>query len=310
MGDRYYDRDDRERYGRDYGDTSGRGYDRSRDWNRRDEGRYGREDRGVMERAGDEVRSWFGDDDAARRREADERHGDRSWSDDRYRQSWRERGRGPDDWSARDSRGDRSYGEPSRDWTPRNLGRESSGRDWNAREFLGRNEYSGLEGSQWRTSGRGRDYGDDDRSWLGRGPNWGREFGWGNERHDPASGQYGESSGRFGTSSGRFAGRGPKGYQRSDERIREDVCDRLTMSGDVDASNIEVQVNAGEVTLRGTADSRYTRRAAEDLAEAIPGVKHVHNEIRVGQDQSGTGGAGGAMNAGTSGTAGARERVR
>jgi osmotically-inducible protein OsmY len=309
MADRYYDRDDRERYGRDYGEFSGRGYDRNRDWNRREEGRYGRDDRGFMDRAGDEVRSWFGDEDAARRREVDERRGDRdrSWSDDRSRPSWREQGRGADDWSSRDYRGV----DESRQWNQRPLGREPGQRDWSARDIVGREDYPG----RWRTSGRGRDYGDDDRSWLGRGPDWGSEFGWGPERREGTSGLYGEGSGRFGAPTGRFAGRGPKGYQRSDERIREDVCDRLTMNPEVDASNIEVQVNAGEVTLRGAADSRFTRRAAEDIAEAIPGVKHVHNEIRVSQEHTaGTGGAGGGMNAGTPGTAGAgsreRERVR
>src|SRR5687768_5171077 len=39
---------------------------------------------------------------------------------------------------------------------------------------------------------------------------------------------------------GRYAGRGPKGYQRSDERIKEEVCDRLTADPDVDALEIEV----------------------------------------------------------------------
>jgi hypothetical protein len=35
---------------------------------------YRHEDRGFFDRAGDEVRSWFGDDDAERRRELDQRH--------------------------------------------------------------------------------------------------------------------------------------------------------------------------------------------------------------------------------------------
>jgi len=49
--------------------------------------------------------------------------------------------------------------------------------------------------------------------------------------------------------SGRFAGRGPKGYERSDDRIREDVCDRLMDDPEVAASNLTVEVRGGEVIL-------------------------------------------------------------
>src|SRR4029077_3266456 len=35
---------------------------------------------------------------------------------------------------------------------------------------------------------------------------------------------------------GRYYGKGPKGYVRSDDRIRDDVCDRLSDDDDVDAS--------------------------------------------------------------------------
>jgi len=76
-------------------------------------------------------------------------------------------------------------------------------------------------------------------------------------------------------------GRGPKTYTRSDERIREDVNDRLTDDAWLDASEIEVQVAAGEVTLSGSVMSREDRRRAEDLAEHVSGVRHVQNNIRV-----------------------------
>jgi len=49
-----------------------------------------------------------------------------------------------------------------------------------------------------------------------------------------------------------YRGRGPKNYQRSDDRIREDICERLAMDHDVDASDIEVAVAEGVVTLNGT----------------------------------------------------------
>jgi len=76
-------------------------------------------------------------------------------------------------------------------------------------------------------------------------------------------------------------GRGPKGYSRSDERIREDVNDRLTDDPWLDASDIEVTVANREVTLSGEVASREDRRRAEDIAESVSGVGHVQNNLRV-----------------------------
>ena len=98
----YYGSNDRGGYGRnqargDYGHSDygrsdyGRGNDRS--YGRQPQG-YDYEDRGFFERAGDEVRSWFGDDEAERRREMDQRYDERSGRtgssrhDDDYH-SWR-----------------------------------------------------------------------------------------------------------------------------------------------------------------------------------------------------------------------------
>jgi hypothetical protein len=76
------------------------------------------------------------------------------------------------------------------------------------------------------------------------------------------------------------SGRGPKGYQRSDDRIREDICDGLMMSW-MNAENVDVQVRNGEVTLTGTVKSRDEKRAIEALAESVLGVKDLINSIRV-----------------------------
>ncbi len=80
---------------------------------------------------------------------------------------------------------------------------------------------------------------------------------------------------------GQHRGRGPKGYQRSDDRIKEEVNERLSDDPYIDASEIEVQVKDGEVTLSGTVDQRHVRRRAEDIIENCSGVKHVQNNIRV-----------------------------
>lgn len=84
-------------------------------------------------------------------------------------------------------------------------------------------------------------------------------------------------------------GRGPRGYARSDERIREDVNDRLTDDWMLDASDIEVQVDDREVTLSGEVSSRSDKRRAEDIAEDISGVTHVQNNLRIRRNDEGGG---------------------
>lgn len=84
-------------------------------------------------------------------------------------------------------------------------------------------------------------------------------------------------------------GKGPRGYVRSDERILEDVNERLTADWEIDATEIEVTASRGEVTLNGIVRSRDDRRRAEDLAEGVSGVTHVQNNLRVEPLPEGTG---------------------
>ena len=81
-------------------------------------------------------------------------------------------------------------------------------------------------------------------------------------------------------------GKGPKGYRRSDERVRDDVSDRLSDDHWLDASDIEVKVENGEVTLSGTVTDRESKRRAERLAESCGGVSDVQNNIKVRRDAS------------------------
>jgi hypothetical protein len=95
-------------------------------------------------------------------------------------------------------------------------------------------------------------------------------------------------------------GRGPSGYTRSDERIRDDANDHLTQDWGVDASDITVSVSNGEITLDGTVDSRQSKRRAEDCVENISSVKHVQNNLRVAERSGGYGGASAYGNSGSS----------
>lgn len=88
---------------------------------------------------------------------------------------------------------------------------------------------------------------------------------------------------------GPHRGRGPRGYKRSDERICEEICDRLSAHGEIDASDIEVKVENGEVTLTGTVPDRRTKRLAESVVDTVRNVVDIHNQLRLGREQEGHG---------------------
>ena len=78
-----------------------------------------------------------------------------------------------------------------------------------------------------------------------------------------------------------YSGKGPKGWARSDERIKETVCEALERDHHIDASEIEVEVKEGIITLKGNVEDRRTKRMAEDCVENLSGVKDVRNELHV-----------------------------
>lgn len=107
-----------------------------------------------------------------------------------------------------------------------------------------------------------------------------------------------------------YRGVGPRNYTRSDERIREDLNERLTEAYDLDASGLTVEVENGVATLGGSVAQRWMKHRAEDIADACIGVRDVHNHILVG---SGTASAnatrgsttqGGATRSASTGTTG------
>lgn len=122
----------------------------------------------------------------------------------------------------------------------------------------------------------------------GAGSQWQNTGGYGNQYGQDS--QWQQSSNQ---ESNKHRGRGPRGYTRSDSRITEDINDRLSDDDMLDASDIEVKVTNGEVILSGTVDNKQNKRYAEDIVEAVSGVKDVENRLRVkskseGQDSGGS----------------------
>jgi len=108
--------------------------------------------------------------------------------------------------------------------------------------------------------------------------------GWRTHRGSSGPGWSGSSSMGAGTQQRErvdHTGRGPKGYRRGDERIQEDVSERLKENCDLDASEIEVKVQSGIVTLSGSVSDRRAKRLAEQCAENVSGVDDVTNQIKV-----------------------------
>lgn len=141
--------------------------------------------------------------------------------------------------------------------------------------------YGGDFGSSTRYGGNSdwdRGYGNE-RDWGSNRSNWdrGEDRNWLEKAGDKISSWFGDDDNER---SRGYRGRGPKGYRRSDERIKEDVNDRLTDDAMIDASDIEVEVKDGEVTLSGKVDNRRIKRYAEDIVESIPGVRDVENKLK------------------------------
>jgi len=179
------------------GGDRGRGRDQA-NWHRdREQGRSGLrsggyggggDDRGFIDRAGDEVRSWFGDDEAQRRREADQR---------RWEQEQRMTGGRDNDYRGRD---DEARGGPDRgDGGPGTFGGGGFGTGWGNQAARSWNRERPGERGGYGASG-----GDDYRG--------GEAFRGGGERHYAP----GEREGWFSDSHGgergdRFGGRGGRG---------------------------------------------------------------------------------------------------
>jgi osmotically-inducible protein OsmY len=63
--------------------------------------------------------------------------------------------------------------------------------------------------------------------------------------------------------------------------LKTRIEDAFKREAAIDASRISVEVNGGEVTLRGTVRSWAERHEAQKAAWAAPGVTEVHNELVV-----------------------------
>lgn len=246
------------------GDRRGFGGERSQERWRSDEDWRDREQqaRREHEQRGGGREGWSpGGEYYSDRSERGSAYGTESYRSDRYR----------DPAQRADERGSREW----RDWEEQDRSSRYAQRDWGDDYRGGREFERGAGSPEHADYGRALQSGrfERDRELYGRD----QEASW------QRTSDYG-----IGQAGGQYRGRGPRGYRRSDERIREDICDCLTDDAQIDATNLEILVQEGEVTLSGTLGSRAEKRRTEDLCAAVSGVKDVHNNVRVASQQWGT----------------------
>jgi osmotically-inducible protein OsmY len=164
-------------------------------------------------------------------------------------------------------------------------GPNRQGRDWQAEQREDFGDHRGNRGGQ--QSGQ-RSGGDD----FGFGQTYGERYGqrggssyrtsMDNGTFWPSQGSGDRTGGESGQRSGgeSFRGHGPKGYKRSDDRLKEMICEKLMDDESIDARDITVEVKDGEVTLSGTVANRQLKYQAEDLIERC-GVDDVTNNLRI-----------------------------
>jgi len=273
-------------------------YRPSRDWDRRDEFRTSGQYRPNAE--GYNPSRDANDYRGGSRFEERSRYGGgydtSAWDDDAR---WRQQLQGSRDWERDDdfaaaSRGasSRSFGSQGSNYGQRGFGAQGGypqgnfGRD-NFGQFGSRSAFGQSQPNTWGGQGDyNRDYTRDwDRDYRGdfnRGANPGSS-------RSQDEGDFGEQlrhAGRSFVGKVKRAFRGPKGYKRSDDRIREDVSDRLAQQDEIDPSEIEVRVENGDVTLTGSVRTRHEKFRAEEIADDISGVNEVHNQLRIGSAQT------------------------
>ncbi len=221
------------------------------------------------------------------------RDDDRSSSNEQnYDNKWnRTYNRSSDDWRQNDYENDNSYSsDHERDyWKNRNS--QLNDLNWNINRNSNRdynNDYSrkynndSNRNNNWRN---GNGYNTRYRNAPRRDNSRNEDRDWWDRTKDEVASRFGDDDAKHRRDhdereEGKHRGKGPKNYTRSQERIKEDVSDKLTEDSFLDASNIEVEVNGNEVTLTGQVDSRYSKHRAEDLAEDVTGVAHVQNNLR------------------------------
>lgn len=156
-------------------------------------------------------------------------------------------------------------GNPSRDTYRGQSGAQSGGN-------YGNQNANGGNRGQWGDFDQGgRSGGGENRSFDSMSPR---------DRKGGEGSYHGGSA--YGQVRGQHAGKGPQGFQRSDERIKEMVHEALTDHEHLDATHIVVDVKEGEVSLSGSVEDRATKRLAEDVVMSVKGVRDVHNQIRIG----------------------------
>lgn len=206
---------------------------------------------------------------------------ERRFGDDGERQNWNRqrdyRGYSDEDYPQYRERYKRSeypetYRSAASGYMSEHVGSDGGRRDYNAN--IGRGNLYGNKYSMHQTYQRDYQPGSE-RGFMS------------DDGYDRGTPRYGETSGyrneyaRRLDDKGQHRGKGPRNYKRADNRIQEDINDRLTDDSFVDASEVDVAVQNGEVTLTGTVDSREAKRRAEDIAESVAGVTHLENRIKV-----------------------------
>jgi osmotically-inducible protein OsmY len=205
----------------------------------------------------------YGAEDANRQQGGQDRWSNRGMGRDEQRSFGQDR----DEYGADYGRDDDRYGQDRQ----RNYATGQGGQGYGGQGYRGTNQGYGSQQGYGGQNYGGQGYG---------GQGYGGQS-YGGQRYG-MSGMGGQGSGdqNYGRM-GEHRGRGPRNYTRADERIRDDVNDRLTDDGWLDATEIEIKVTSGEVILTGTVNSREDKRRAEDVVEAVSGVKHVQNNLRV-----------------------------